>query len=377
MWVLPGGASAGNLGICSPVGNPLFFITLNFIMRDHRFPVVKWIRMSTATLLLVSLPIASWPTPADGQELISVVDSDSGTVTQFRGQVLAWDADRLTYMSGERQRNMPARRVTAVEYEKSAEQRDADHYFAGGKFDQAALSFENALGKETRVWVAEEMRARRLQCAAATGDNGQALIEFMELIRANPKTRFFHLIPLAWQPNDRMGGTLTIELQKWLAVDDPVRGLLAGSWLLANDQPAATDRLRKLSIAADPAIAHLATAQLWRLQTISADVEELRRWRIAIDRMPEPLQPGPRLLAAMVQKRLAADDLAVVALLQVPILFPDQYQLSGQALLEAHELLQSLGRSDEAALVAQELVTAYGQCTAAYRFQNPVERFDQ
>jgi hypothetical protein len=199
----------------------------------------------------------------------------------------------------------------------------------------------------------------------ATGDVMRAADRFTELVATNPQTRFFHLIPLAWQNSERIDGGLAGLFRGWLDGNDPVRGLIAASWLLATDEPTALAKLKQLAVSSDRRIAWMADAQVWRTRWIVADAAELGRWQAAIERMPEPWQAGPRLLAATLQKRLQPDESAAIALLQLPILFADRYRISGAALGEAHELLESLGRQDDAAIAARELTTVYPFSPAA------------
>ncbi len=316
--------------------------------------------------------------PLSGQDRITVINPDTGVLSQFTGQVIAWDRERVTYVSGGREREIPARRVIGIDYPKSAGHQEADRFYQAGRFDQAALALENAMASESRPWVAEEMRARSLQCGMAAGDLNRALVEFLAIYRDNPQTRFFHLVPLAWEARERAPRGLAGELEKLLNDDDPVRSLLAASWLLMTNDPApAIARLKQLAIAADARVAQLADAQLWRPRLIDADEAELRRWHLAIERMPEALQAGPRFLAAMVQQRLQGDTEAVIAFMQIPVLFPEHYQLAGSALGQAHQLLEKLGRTAEAELVARELFQSYGFSAAAGGMQNPVDPLNQ
>lgn len=331
--------------------------------------------MLLAALCVVLLSVCNPPSGL-AQDLITTVDPDSGQRNQFRGQVLAWDQQQLTYVTGGRERQIPSRRVAGVVYPRNPRHVEAERLFESGRFDQAALALENAAREESRPWVVEEMRARRLQCALAVGQLNVAIAEFLEILRASPQTRYFHLIPLAWNIRERVEGPLAGELQRLLQQEDQATALIAASWLLMTDDTAATDRLRQLAISEDSRIAMLANAQRWRPRVIAATADDLRGWQATIERMPEPLQAGPRYLSAVVQQRLQGDSAAVIALLQIPILFPEQYQLAGDSLLRASQLLQRLGREEESARVARELLDRYANSAAAQALQNPVETID-
>ncbi len=330
---------------------------------------------NVSTLLWIAFLLTGNGTIGSGQDLITIVDDKSGVVSQFQGQVLSWDSEKLKYVNSGQDREIPARRVSRIDYAKTPEQQQADQYFASAQFDQASLVCEQAIARESRPWVIEDIRALKLQCAAATGNVEQAVVEFLEILKLSPKTRFLHLMPLAWHSSQRAGGSLALELRNWLDRDDPVRGLIGASWLLMSDAEQATKRLRELQIAGDSQMAQLAAAQLWRDELITADENELRRWQASIDRMPESIQAGPRYLVAVVQKRLAPGENSAVALLQIPILFPEQYQVAGEALGEAYSLLKALGRNDDAAIVSRELHQKFGFSASALRSQNSMEQF--
>lgn len=323
----------------------------------------------------IALLLAGDAAITSAQDFITTVDERTGAVSRFQGQVISWDSERMTYVTSGREREMSSRRVSRIDYPMSIEQQQADQYFASAQFDQASLACEQAIAKESRPWVVEEIRAQKLQCAAATGNVEQSVIEFFEIRKLSPKTRFLHLMPLAWHTGQRANGALALEFRKWLEQDDPVRGLIGASWLLITDPVPATNRLRELQNSSDSQIAQLAVTQLWREELITAGESDLRRWQTMIDRMPESIQAGPRFLKAVVQKRIAPGENSVIGLLQVPILFPEQYQVAGEALSEAYSLLKTLGRDDEAAIVARELQQKFGFSAAALRSKNTMEQF--
>jgi hypothetical protein len=100
-------------------------------------------------------------------------------------------------------------------------------------------------------------------------------------------------------------------------------------------------------------------------------------------RMPEALQAGPRFLIALAQRQLNRNGAAslrneaLVGMLQVPILHPEQYQLCGAALLEAYQMLVTADRPDEAQLVLNELQRDFGLSNAALSLTGRVENLDQ
>lgn len=322
-------------------------------------------------LILVAALAASLTTPAAAQDRIILHATDRGEVSEFPAQVIAWSRDQVVYESNGRQREIAASRVDRILFPRSAEHLDADDLFTSRQFDQAALKYAAAIQAELRPWVRELLQARLVQCADATGNIEAALAQFVALYREFPQTRFTHLVPLAWTPGARARGLLATELQRGLTDSDPppdpLIRLLAASWLLNDDEARAMQVLKRLQTDGEPWMAHLATAQSWRTQLLTVQPSELDRWKAAIDRMPRPLSAGPRLLTGLAEKKLQPGEDAVIQLMQIPILFPDAVQLAGEALSQASDLLDDLGRDDEATIVARELDERYGSSRAALR----------
>jgi hypothetical protein len=318
----------------------------------------------------------------DAQDQITVRDPRTGKTSRFEARVMAWDASRLVYSGNGRESSLPASRVVDVVYARTAAQSEADEQFQAGRFLQAWQAYENAIADEPREWVKVEIMARQLRCAAALGRQRDALRSFFAIQQATPRSRYFHLIPLAWD-RSRPDAALAGLYRTWLDSQDELQRLLAGSWMLLVDESAATAALRPLSQSADARVAHLATAQLWRPRTVAADENEIQRWETAVSRMPEPLQAGPRFLVALARKPPGQEsdparfDRTVVALLQIPILFPEQYQLCGTALREATGMLAAAGREEEAAIVRSELRRDYAFSAAAISEGGRVETINQ
>lgn len=316
------------------------------------------------------------------QDTVTVKDPRTGKFSQFEAQVLEWDAERLLYMGNGKQRSMPATRVVDVSYPRTESQLEADQLFSQGKLLQAMQTYQNAIADEPRPWVKSELQARQLQCALALNRQRDAITLFLAIQQASPNTRFFHLIPISWD-RTRLDGALAANLSQWLTGSDEVRQLIAASWLQRQDETNANAALKSLSQSSDPRIAHLATAQLWRPEIIAPNPTAISRWEAALDRMPQNFQAGPRYLVAAAKRRAnrakdqQAFNEALVSMLQVPILFPADYQVAAAALLEAHNMLTTQNRQDEAAIVLAELTRDYPLSTAAMSLETRVENLDQ
>lgn len=328
------------------------------------------------------LGVITVSTPASAQDRIRLRDDRTGRVTEFQALVLTWDASRLVYSANNRESTVAGSRVVSVDYPRSQTQTQAEQQFDAGQFAQAWQSYETAMAEEPREWVKVEMLARKLQCASAMNRQADALRTFFQIQRATPQSRFFYLIPIPWD-TARPDGTLMPQYSAWVSGQDEIQALIACSWLLTADPELVTGKLKALAQSEDSRVAHLAGAQLWRMQSISARDTDLQRWKVAVDRMPALFQAGPRFQIAMAQKYMtqsgneAMRDVALVGLLQIPVLYPEQYQLAGSALNEAYQILSSAGRSREANLVLSELKRDFASSTAALSLGTRIEKLDQ
>lgn len=316
------------------------------------------------------------------QDKITVKDPRTGKTSQFAATIVSWDAERLVYTGNGRQSIMPSSRVIEVAYSRTPGHLQADQQFDAGQFLQAWQSYQNAAADEPREWVKVEMVARQLRCAIALNRQRDALSAFFTIQQATPGSRHFHLIPIPWDKS-RPDGTLLQVYNGWLSGSDDTQKLIAASWLLQTDESAATRELKTLAQSPDSRIAHLATAQLWRPQTIAAKTEDVKRWQAAVQRMPEQFQAGPRFLIALASRQMnrsGNEDMfnrALVGMLQIPILFPEHYQTAGAALLEAYQMLVASGRTDEANIVLNELKRDFALSNAALSLGARIENLDQ
>ncbi len=315
------------------------------------------------------------------QDKITVREERSGRLSQFEAQILDWDRQRISYQVNSRNTSLPSSRVVSVVYARSPEQLTADEQFQNRQFNQAAPSYVTAIQAELRPWVQAEMQARVIQCADALDDQLGMLQGFVTLKQIAPQHRYMHLLPLVWQRTNSSAQVRQAS-EQWIDGADESQSLIACSWLLSSDLQRATAKLQELARSTDSSIAHLATAQLWRGSLIEATASDIQRWQAAIDRMPPKLQAGPRLLLAQAMIRTTDRnseelDQLLVKFMQLPIHYPEQYQICGIALFEANRLMNQTNRTTEAAVVLAELKRDYGLSRAALSLESQIENIDQ
>jgi tetratricopeptide (TPR) repeat protein len=142
--------------------------------------------------------------------------------------------------------------------------------------------------------------------------------------------------------------------------NEPMAQILGASWLFGtSDRSAAIAKLKELSRDIRPVIAHLATAQIWRSEMLSADSAQVDRWAQQVKRMPKSIQAGPLLMLGLAYERLGRREECLTALLQIPILHQDDYRLSAKALHRAAIILQNAGQLPQSRRLWTEITRSF------------------
>jgi hypothetical protein len=330
-------------------------------------------RAIVALVLLAALGLAPARLhAADGQDVVILAsESDpqsrlrsSGTIVDYTGRELV-----LELPTGTR-RQYPASQVLEIQTKRSAEQTAADELFAKHQFAPALEKYQRAAHSESRRWMVRQILARMVECARELGQIALAGDTFLALVRDDPTTSFFRLIPLAWLPIEARP-----ELEKrataWLARPDAPAVLLGASWLLTGaGQQRALTRLEGLTTSPDPSIAALAEAQTWRVRFAAADRSELGIWRDKLERFPSSLRAGPYLVLGRALLFHRQIEPGTMALMRVPILFPDERTLAAEALWLAAEAMRADQQPSEAAGLYRELATEYPDARWATEARN-------
>ena len=338
-------------------------------------------------VLAIGIILAWLPTQVCiAQDVITLKPNNKGEVRIIEAKVIDWTRQTIFYQANGRQSELPAGRVKQVDYHRNENETLGDRLFEEGKLPQAALAFEHATENVKREWLRRNLLAKRLRCFLATNQIESAIDQFLLIESSESDTRFFSLIPLTWQRVELAASTKE-QLLRWLEQEDEIRSLIAASWLLSSHPNESLERLRDLSLSSRAPIAHLATTQQWRTQWFDAKPAGLARWQTSFARMPNDLRAGPALILAQgVQRqaeqteppnRYSIQNDALVALLRIPILYPEQYQLSGEALFQANKLLQEQGRPADAERVLRELNDRFRFSLAAGQANEKVEFLDE
>ncbi len=292
-----------------------------------------------------------------GQKLV-------GEVTDFTGKRL-----EIT-LSGGLKRSVLADQVQDVRTTPSAPQRQADDLYAERKFVEAMAAYQGAIQSETRRWVRRQLLARLVRSSTNAQQIAQAGQFCLLLLQDDPDSRDFDALPLAWvlaEPSP----LVEAQAKKWLALTEQPAAVLLGAshLLLGPDALAATAQLQRLTPHADPRIAKLADAQLWRVSIARVTDEQLAQWADKVERMPPSLRAGPYYVLGRACAFRQQSDLSALNYLRVPILFSEQRPLAAESLLAAAGELQQAKQSAEALRLLDELIVDYGETRAAKEAQ--------
>ena len=313
--------------------------------------------------LLLTLLVSTWCLESSrGDDVVNYLGGKGGKQTIRRtGQIEEYDGQGLVLVTPQgRKETIPLEKLVDFQTTATAEELSGDQLRREGRLTEAAEAYKKARRAESRKWVARRIATRLIDCYDGLGQIDQAGEEFLAIVVVDAETPHFGAIPLAWR-TPSLAGPVTTRATKWLAAtDQPAAALLGASWLLSGAERAkAIKVLKTLSSDLDPRIAHLATAQLWRTTLVTATAADAEKWQQQISRMPPDLRAGPLLVQGDLLARIERADDALLAYLQVPLVYHDRQTLSGEGLLSAANVLEKSKRTDDAQRLYRELLANY------------------
>lgn len=317
--------------------------------------------MLRAALLLMLL--AGWCSViCRADDVVTYLGGKGGKQTIRRtGQIEEYDGQGLVLATPQgRKETIPLEKLVDFQTTSTPEELTGDQLRIAGQLAEAVEAYKKARRAEPRKWVARRIATRLIDCYDGLGQIDQAGEEFLAIVAVDAETPHFGSIPLAWRTPSLSGPVIT-RAAKWLAAtDQPAAALLGASWLLGGaDRAKAMKALKSLSSDIDPRIAHLATAQLWRTTLVTSTVADAEKWQQQINRMPPELRAGPLLIHGDLLARIDRADDAMLAYLQVPLVYHDRQTLAGEGLLSAAKMLEKAKRNDDAQRLFRELLAKY------------------
>jgi tetratricopeptide (TPR) repeat protein len=314
-------------------------------------------RVVLAVVVAVAGPIVS--AAAQDQDTVFIAGSTGGHV-RVTGEVLDYGGNGLRIrVGGGQERQYPVERILGIETPYTRQQVDGDAAFEVGRFDQAIGFYLDALKQEPRRWVGRQLMARLVRCYDAMGQPERAGNAFAALLQDDPKTPHFDCIPLSWLPSQPSPAMEQLA-RAWAKSDQPAMALLGASYLLETaDRENAMALLRKLAAGPDRRTAQLAAAQTWRAAMVTAQAVQLEAWNRAVEEMPESLAAGPYFVLGSAWAQSQQWEKAALALMRIPILYPQQRALAAQSLVVAAHCLEKLHRTSEAIRLYYEAIRVY------------------
>lgn len=286
----------------------------------------------------------------------------TGTVDDYVG-----DEIRIRTSPGEVQ-SFPAAEVIDVQTTQVPAHVRGLKLWDENRIADAAREFEAAIKAESRVWMRRELLVLLVRCALREGDYRSAGTRFLLVLKSDPATRHFGLIPLVWSPRE-MTPEDAAAAKSWLASETEASRLLGASFLHDDSQQATAARaeLHRLASSTDGRIRVLAQTQNWREEVAAGTLNDLQlaRWQERIEALPRDLRMGPRYLLGrgyMLRRDYPA---AAATLLWLPLVDDHDHHLAARACLEAAQSLIRVGRNSEADTLLRETSERFSETNAA------------
>jgi tetratricopeptide (TPR) repeat protein len=318
--------------------------------------------MMRAALFVLWFVCASVSSRLAAEDTVTVTSASNPSVqTKRRGIILDFFGTELklrTMLGAEE--TIPAARIVEVQTTWTPPHETARAARSAGRFDDAIAAFRQAKSAEARPWAVRQISAEQSGCYLDASRIEPAVNEFLAILAADPQTRHFEAIPVAWRaaPDNP---ALKVRAESWLELRRaPAVSLVGASWLLeSTHHAAAVKALDELQAADDPRISGLATIQLWRTKLAAASLDDARRWQSQLERMPTPIQPTGWFVLGELYARLDQPQLAALAYLKIPLLHRALRALAADALLAAGGQLEKMAQPKEAAGLYRELTRDY------------------
>lgn len=308
-------------------------------------------------LLLLASPLAA-------QDQVVLQTEGTSSRLTMPCQIVDYTGERITvqFKSGAAQKTYPAEQVVEVRTAWLESHELGRKLLTERKLDEATRALQAALVAEKRDWVRREILSLLIRCSLRNGDRASAGTRFLQLLKSDPTTRQFGLIPLIWA-SESVSGAAKSQARDWLKQESDVARLLGASLLLDDGTAGdtAAQELQALQRSTDERVRLLAQPQSWRLKLRALEIGdlELNRWDTRIHEMPTKLRGGPSYLLGRGWAMRREHDRAATSLLWTALMDDGDARLAARAGVEAAESLKRLGQPDDAHRLLQEIATRF------------------
>jgi tetratricopeptide (TPR) repeat protein len=281
----------------------------------------------------------------------------SGTVENYTGTEISIRTD-----NDDAPKTFPSADVIEIQTAQTDSHTRGLKLLAEGQVEQAIRDLDVAVKMEPRTWVRREILAALVRCALRRGDYSAAGTRFLAILKSDPTTRHFRVIPLVWAP-ETISPDARREALAW--INGRVEaGRLIGASLLYDDRETrkeARSVLKELSSSADDRVRVLAQMQARREEALVGTLGKMQtaQWQQRIDEMPEELRAGPYFLLGRVYAAQHDYELAAATLLWLPLVDDHDFRLASRACLEAGVALDKIGQHAEARTLYREVTVRF------------------
>ncbi len=346
--------------------------SLNTTLKS-RFSIFVGISIATMSGLAALGLCFGQDTPDAPDKVIISPGGRASTRVTLKGEILEYTGEtlRIRVKAGEAAREYSASDVIEILTPQVSGHQRGLELFAKQDFPAAEKAFRAAFEDESRPWVKREILSYLIRCSLMQGDYVNATMKFATLIRSDPRTHSFPLIPLIWT-RLRPDPALRSLGEGWLLDEKqpPAIRLMGASILLDDSVLGATANLalRDLAAQSDRRVGGLAACQQWRSRLGTRkeiNLTELKIWEQKLDSLPEELRAGPHYLMGRAYVSRREYELGAVHLLWTPLVQPEDHYLAAQATLEAGDALVTIGQLEAGADLYEEAKSRYAGTPAA------------
>ncbi len=348
--------------------------------------LVLFVTRARTRTVLCNVMLGFFYTITSAEDIVIVSTAADPTVsTRKTGDILDYDGQqlRLRAVTGV-ELTIPSERVIDVQTSLTPNHQKADHFFTTQQFEKAAERYQQAQTEEPRIWMRRQIIAQQIWCSQHLKQYDLAAELFLVLVQSDPHTQYINTIPLAWraqQPSATLAHRAISWLEKHLNTDnrafkkrDAIATLIGASWLLPTSRrDECVSALEQLQQHADPIIAHLSEAQLWRTKIVTATPGEVQAWQTTLSQWPSDIRAGPYFIVGQVLSRHERYQEAALMWMRIPIFYPQQRTLVGDCLLAAGNALEKMGHTEEARSAYHEIVRDYAELSVAQLAKSKIE----
>ncbi|MGE5193830.1 MAG: tetratricopeptide repeat protein [Deltaproteobacteria bacterium] len=298
----------------------------------------------------------------------------SGIVENYTGTEISIRTD-----NDEPPKIFPSADVVEIQTSQTESHTRGLKLLAEGNVEQAIRELDVAVKKEPRTWVRREILAALVRGGLRRGDYLGAGIRFLALVKSDPTTRQFRVIPLVWAP-ETISREARSEALEWMHGKAEVARLIGAS-LLYDDRDEGKEArrvLKELSSSTDDRVRVLAQMQARRDEALAGTPGRLQtaQWQQRIDDMPEDLRAGPYFLLGRIYAARHDYELAAATLLWLPLVDDHDFRLAARACLEAGTALDRIGQHAEARTLYREVTVRFAGTPFADEAEELLKRAD-